>query len=625
MRWSGYVRYYRRESILKRLANQLHYDIIRCVKSVVVGRMLGVDIDGDSIIVVEVKETSSGPVIFGYGIAELPEEVRQDDKAVALFLQRLLISREIQSSDAVTTLEGKDAFVKHLAIPQMPRADMENSVWWETERTSPFPLKDSYFGYHIIKEVTYEDGSHKVDVVVAAARKEALNRRVQGIMKANLKPVGVTARAWAILAALSEKIKTETVSTAAIIDIGRLYTTLIVLEEGHMAFVREMRIGDADFSDAIRSELGVSMDAAELLKRKHGIALREEEQRLLSIAVHEELEQIKDTLASWDDLKATAEAEILPNIGAPKDEQSEAQQVAIAVRYPVERLVGELNRSLGFYRQKNPERKIQEILLCGRGAMLRDIDRLLFARLALPIRVVNPLEEVRVGSPNIRREELQSIGTMLTAAFGMARKQACRYLNLLPGGLTVPTRAVKHISVKGVATLFIASLISLLLALLLVKGSYASDYRIVKKRVDALSSLMGRATSLAQQIENIRNQMEMIENAWSSNPDWFDLFRAVSRSVVEGQLWLRSISLNAVRDGPLPSRYIMRIEGYARDGRLITEFAKRLGDIKHFHKVRVGEMRSVILSEEYVKAEVKLFVLDAEVRTSRWLREREAE
>lgn len=587
--------------------------------------MLGVDIDGDSIIVVEVKETASGPVLFGYGVSELPQEVVEDDDAITLFLQRMLVSREIQSSDAVTTLEGKDAFVKHLAIPQMPKADMENSVWWETERTSPFPLKESYFGYHTIKDVTYEDGSHRVDVLVAAAKKDALNRRVQALLKAGLKPVGVTARAWAVFSALREKVEAGQGSTVAIIDIGRLYTTLIVLEDGHMAFVREMRIGDSDFSKAICSELGVSTDAAELLKRKHGIALREEEQRLLSIAVHEELEQIKDSLAFWDDLKASAEAEILPDIRAPSDEQSEAQQVAVAVRYPVERLVGELSRSLGFYRQKNPERKIQDVLLCGRGAILRDIDRLLFARLALPIRVVNPLEGIRSGSPNLQKEELQNIGTTLTAAFGMARKQSCKYLNLLPGGLPAPTRAARRVSVKGVATLFLASFVSLLIALFLVKNSYSADYQIVKKRMDGLSAIMARARSLAEQAKSIRRQMETIENAWSSNPDWFDIFRSITNAVVEGRIWLRSISFEAVRDGSLPSSYLMRIEGYARDGRLVTEFARRLGDIKHFCKVRVGEMRSVVLSEKYVTEEVRLFVMDAYVRTAECLRRAESE
>ena len=586
---------------------------------------MGVDIDGDSIIVVEVKETSSGPVVFGYGVAELPQEVVEDDDAVALFLQRLLVSREIQSSDAVTTLEGKDAFVKHLAIPQMPKADMENSVWWETERTSPFPLKEAYFGYHTIKEVTYEDGSHRVDVLVAAAKKNALNHRVQALLKAGLKPVGVTARAWAVFSALRDKVEAAPGSTVAIIDIGRLYTTLIVLEDGHLAFVREMRVGDVDFSKAICSELGVSADAAELLKRKHGIALREEEQRLLSIAVHEELEQIKDTLAFWDDLKASAEAEILPDVGAPSDEQSEAQQVAIAVRYPVERLVGELSRSLGFYRQKNPERKIQDVLLCGRGAILRDIDRLLFARLALPIRVVNPLEDVRSGSPNLQKEELQSIGTTLTAAFGMARKQSCKYLNLLPGGLPTPRRARERVSPRGVATLFIASFVSLLVALLLVKDSYSADYRVVKKRIDGISAIIGRARSLAEQIKRIKKQMETIESAWSSNPDWFDLFRSISSAVVEGRIWLRSIFFEAVRDGPLPSAYLMRIEGYARDGRLVTDFARRLGDIEHFYKVRVGEMRSVTLSEKYVTEEVRLFAMSAYVRTAECLRKAESE
>ncbi|MCX7702990.1 MAG: type IV pilus assembly protein PilM [Planctomycetota bacterium] len=588
--------------------------------------MLGVDIDGDSIIVVEVKETSAGPVIFGYGIAELPPEVASDKDAVSHFLQRLLISRELQSVDAVITLESKDAFVKHLAIPQMPKADMENSVWWETERTSPFPLKEAYFDYHTIKEVTYEDGSRKVDVLVAAAKKDALTERVDALVKANLKPVGVTARALAIVSAFSEKVKSEASSTLAIVDIGRVYTTLVVLEDGHLAFVRETKIGDYDFTEAIRSELGVSLDTAELLKRKYGIALKEEEQRLLSIAVHEELEQIKDTLAFWEDLKTAAEAGALPIADKHAKEPNEAQQVAVAVRYPVERLVGELSRSLGFYRQQNPERKVQEIILCGRGAMLRDVDRLLSARLAFPVKVVNPLEGIRVGSPGVRQEELQSIGTMLTAAFGMARKQSFRYINLLPGGLTLSKKVTtKTASPVQIASLFLASFLSLVVALFLVKYSYATDRDVLQERVASFSKILSRASQVTTQVEKIKQQMEVIENAWLSNPDWFDALRALSNVIIEGKVWLRSLSFEAVRDSNgLPFEYLMKIEGCAKDASLVTEFTMRMAEIEHFQKVQPGGIKTVEVAEKYAKEEVVLFTVNAKLRSSQWRKKAES-
>jgi|GEM_PF-3535262 len=588
--------------------------------------MLGVDIDGDSIIIVEVKETSAGPVVFGYGMAELPPEVANDEEAVSHFLQRLIISRELQSTDAVSTLESKDSFVKHLAIPQMPKADMENSVWWETERTSPFPLKEAFFDYHTIKEVTYEDGSRKVDVLVAAAKKDAITRRANALVKAGLKPVGIVARAIAIVSALQDKIKEEAGATVAIIDIGRLYTTLVVLEDGHLAFVRETKIGDYDFSEAIRTELNVSPETAELLKRKHGIALKEEEQRLLSVAVHEELEQIKDTLAFWEDLKTVAEMDTLPVSGKPQGEWSEAQQVAVAVRYPVERLVGELGRSLGFYKQQNPERKVQEILLCGRGAILRDVDRLLSARLALPVKVINPMENVRVGSPSVRQEEFQSIGTMLTAAFGLARKQSYRYINLLPGGLTVTRRpTTKRATTSQIAALFLASFLSLVTALFLVRQSYATDVEIQKERISSLSKMLSRASQFSQRMEEIKRQIEIIENAWLSNPDWFDLLRAISNLIPEGKLWLRSISFNAVRDSNgLPTEYLMKIEGYAKEPALVTEFTMHLAETDHFQNVQPGGSRIVELSEKHIREDVFLFSIDAKVRTSQWRKKSES-
>ncbi len=583
--------------------------------------MLGVDIDGDSLIVVEAKETSSGAMLFGWAMAEVPHDLEGDMAAIATLLGKVIASRNLSGSQAVTTIEGQDAFAKHISLPQMPTGDMDNAVWWEAERTSPFPLGEAYFGYHMIKEVVFEDGTRKVDVLSAAVKKETLRERLKMLREAELEPVAVTVRAWAVVAAMREELPKEPGEVVALVDIGRRHSTLIVMEEGHISFIREMRLGDADFTDSIREELGVSAEAAELLKRKYGIALKEEEQRLLAIAVHEELEQIKDMTSFWEDMKETAGAGVPLGVSESGEVETEARQVAVAVRYPVERLVGELERSIGFWHQQNPQKRIGEFLITGRGALLRDIERLLSARLGAAARVCNPIAAARLGSPTLKEPEIEAVGTALTAAYGMTRREAVRHINLLPSGLKRMRQRRTGPTLSRMSALFAAAVVSLVVALYAIGSAYYADAAEARAREKSLAGLAESLTRLQERRESLQSRILRIEEAWGAVPHWHKVMHLLSLSVKPGELWLRLVSFEAVPDGNgSPDKYLIRVEGYSYEPACFTEFALALARTNVFTNVKRSQWQPVVLGNEDFQQKVGLFSVTCELAVDRWKR-----
>lgn len=574
--------------------------------------MLGIDIDGDMVSVIEVKETSGGVVLFGYADSKIPKDVNTDTETIGTLLERIISARGLAGSEAVTCIEGTDTFAKQVSFPHMPEADLRNAVWWETERTSPFPLKEAVFAYHLIKEVTFADGSRKVDVLVAAAKRERLEERIKILETAGLEPVGVTVRALAVLAALKKYLPNQPGTAVVLLDIGRAFTTLIVCEEGHPTFIREMRIGDADFTDSICAEIGVSPEAAELLKRRHGIALREEEQRLLAIAVHEELDQISDGLDIWSDLKTALGEEV-------EKEASEAKQVAVAVRYPVERLVGEIERSLGFWRHQNPGKELSQVMLSGRGALLKDLDRLLSARLGVSVNVANPVSELRLGNPTLKKEELEAVGPAFVVSYGLALEAARKDINLLPAR-KMPTRITTP-SIRQLGALFLAAVVSLLFALLMVRLSYSSQFSAVENELKILRAKIKQNPIILQRLKSTKEALRRAQKAWDAVPNWRETLRRFSTISKNSAIWFRSLTFESLDDGDgNPKSYRFRIEGYSYNAEAVTSLAVGLNRLSELENVRTESLAPVTIGDEVFCRDVFMFVITGRLRLEEWQR-----
>jgi len=92
----------------------------------------------------------------------------------------------------------------------------------------------------------------------------------------------------------------------------------------------------------------------------------------------------------------------------------------VAVAECISELLTELRRSLEYYRGKSADGKIDEILLCGGTAGLKNLDRFLEMELGIPTRVGSPLQYTGVATKNYSQEYLESVAPAFTVAIGLA-------------------------------------------------------------------------------------------------------------------------------------------------------------------------------------------------------------
>jgi type IV pilus assembly protein PilM len=564
--------------------------------------IIGLDLEGDYVTMVELKETATGPVLFNYATSTISETEKSDPDSMSRLFMRLVSEKSITSKDTISFIGGQNIFVKFISLPQMPRDDLRQSIWWEAERSAPFSLQEALFDYHVLKEVTFEDGTKKVDVLVAAAPKKDIENHTILLRQAGLNPIAVSVKPFAVAAALKKTVSMTGEKCVAIVDVGSVTTTLVVIKEGHISFVREIRIGDRDLTRAICQELNIDVTEAEILKRRHGCALHEEEARLLAIAVRNELDHMKDGISFWEDIRDEAKSKIeIKDVSTPEGEE-EAKQVSVAIRHVVEKLLGEFERSLGFYRQQAPEDKISLLILSGKGAELRDFDKLVSARMHLEVQNANPVAGIKIGSPLIDEAELKIIAPRLSAAVGLAQKSAVSFVNLLPGKVrrAAMRRSAEEggrLSPRQIAVALAVALIALFVVMHSAQARYESDIKAINNQLERLEPSFRQAKKRKADTVRMKEEIKAVSMLRDRQLFWFDIMRELSHAVIRDKLWLTKAMFVKTAGKEGEAQFDLTASGLAFSHAQVTEFVIRLENRDYFNGVSLKTSQPVKKNE----------------------------
>jgi type IV pilus assembly protein PilM len=580
--------------------------------------VVGLDIEGDYVTLVEMKETGTGPVLFNYATSAISESEKSDPDSMARLLIRMVSEKSITSKDTVSFIGGENIFVKFISLPQMPRDDLRRSIWWEAERSAPFSLQDAIFDYHVLKEVTFEDGTRKVDVLVAAASKKDIEAHSDLLRRAGLNPVIVSVKPFAVAAALKQSLSTSSEKCLAIIDIGSTTTTLVVIKEGHVSFIREIRIGDRDLTRAICDELGVNETDAEILKRQHGCALQEEEQRRLAIAVREELDHMKDGISFWEDIRDEAKGTALVKDVSSPEGAEEAKRVGVAIRHVLEKLLSEFERSLGFYRQQAPDDKITQVILSGKGAELRDFDKLVAAGMQMDVRLANPAAGVKVGSPVIDENELRLLAPRLTAAMGLAQKSVVSLVNLLPGKVrrAAARRSAESrgmLSPRQIAIALVVALVALFVVMHSAQARYEQNITAIDRQLRDFEPVFLQARKKKVETTLMRDEIISIYGLKNRQLFWWDVLRELTVAVIPDKLWLTNTTFVQTTGPKGEVQFEFNVTGLAFSHAQVTKFVLNLDRSSHFRRVRLENAQEVQRNnEKLVDFVVSSLVVDEE-------------
>lgn len=192
---------------------------------------VGLDVGSGWAKLVEVDHGGSRPEVVGVAAGRVPEGAVVDGEVVDADLvtesvRGLVAAAGVQGSDVVVAMGGHDVFVKRMEMSRAKRSVLRAAVEREAERVVPFDIDGVELDHHVLGPA--EDG--RIDVLLVAAKREAVSARVAVVAGAGLNPVLVDVEAFALHNAFTCNYGRSVEDAVALVDIRRESATVTVLE-----------------------------------------------------------------------------------------------------------------------------------------------------------------------------------------------------------------------------------------------------------------------------------------------------------------------------------------------------------------------------------------------------------
>ncbi|MEB3284592.1 MAG: type IV pilus assembly protein PilM [Candidatus Sericytochromatia bacterium] len=341
--------------------------------------VVGLDIGPDAIIVAGLSKSKAGYSLDALGTTPMPPNAFQDGEivdsaAVGDAIRTLLDDNNIQSERAVVAISGQSVIIRLIQTDPMDEDELETFINYEAERYIPFALDDVNLSSQIVGTSMDDNGNEHMDVLLVAAQKNLVQSFISTADEAGLTLNVVDVASFAVTRALEKMDHLPDNQTVAALLIQGPSTDINVLAGGGPKFNRSVLIGYSYLVDNLINSLGIDETAAREL-----------------------LDQLDVDPQGYEDISA------------------EVEQATEIIRPALSELTGEISRSLDFFMSQGGS-TIDRIVICGRGAAIRGLDRFLTTRLGIEVLVANPFTALGLDDDDI--EESQA--PIFVTAVGLA-------------------------------------------------------------------------------------------------------------------------------------------------------------------------------------------------------------
>jgi type IV pilus assembly protein PilM len=293
---------------------------------------------------------------------------------VADAVRRVVSRSGTRTRQAVMAMPASAVITKRIVMPAGLREDeMELQVETEAHQYIPFSLDEVSLDFCVIGPNANSPGD--VDVLIAASRKDRVQDR-QGLAEAaGLTPVVLDIESHASRLAMSRIIKSlpeqGNGALVALFEIGADTTSLKVLREEELLYDRDQSFGGSQLT--------------QLISRQYGFSYEEAEQKKLS-----------------GDLPEDYASSLLSPF--------------------VDSLAHEIGRALQYFFTSTPHHKVDYVMLAGGTASMPGLRERVKDVTGFASHVVNPFEEMKVGSA-VREAKLKREAPSFLTACGLAMRR----------------------------------------------------------------------------------------------------------------------------------------------------------------------------------------------------------
>lgn len=339
--------------------------------------VIGIDISSTSVKLLELSRSGERYTVESYAVQPMPPNsvVEKNITEVDAVMQTLtdVVSRaRTRVKDAAVAVAGSAVITKIIEMSSGLGEDaMEAQISVEADQYIPYPLDEVAIDFEVLGPS--ERTPDRVEVLLAACRRENVDSRVEVLEGANLVPRVVDVEVYAMERAFGlivDQLGLDDDHTVAIVDIGSSMTTLSVLAGGHTIYTREQLFGGRQLTEEIQRRYGLTMQEAGLAKKEGGLPDDYEQ---------EVLEPFKDAV------------------------------------------IQQVTRSLQFFFSSTQYNDVDHVVLAGGVAALAGLAEAVEEKLGTPTTVANPFRQMTVAS-RVNAVALANDAPALMIACGLAMR-----------------------------------------------------------------------------------------------------------------------------------------------------------------------------------------------------------
>ncbi len=329
------------------------------------GPTLGLDINSDSITLLQLEKTRSGIEVARFACQPTPanavrEGVVAEPELVGEVVIELMNEAGLPPSGQTPVLNvvvpAQAVVIRLMPVPVgMPDDELADVVTQEATNHVPFPINDANLDWALMPatERTDFDGVRRVDVILAAIQRSIVEAY------------------WRMADAAGARLGRVEVSSLAVIRSMALSGYLG--SSGHLSMIVNMR-QDATDINIVRSCMP-----------------------LFGRSVMLGVETMTEAVARSLDMPFDQALDMLPEISlfspsASDPRMGQASQVARTIFSDV---ADELAKSLEFYRSQVGDVKMDQIVLAGPGCMVPGLDQFFFNKLNVRSVISDPMRDIR--------------------------------------------------------------------------------------------------------------------------------------------------------------------------------------------------------------------------------------
>jgi len=292
-------------------------------------KALRLSVFGDSLQVTGFENIRHGKILTGQGASQA-----ERDELIALSLRHFMRENNIAKEDVVISIPSQNSFARFVDLPPVDEKKIPQIVKLEAGMQIPFDMSEVQWDWQLMTE----PGAEQARVGIFAIKNDIVTKELEYFANEDIQVNTVQMSPMALYNYLvydrPELVKSDN-QAAAIINIGAENTDLVICSKSTV-WQRCVPMGGNSFTRVIAEAFKLNFAKAEKLKRTAAMS-------------------------------------------------KYARQVFQAMRPVFSDFVSEIQRSMGFYGNSNPDMKIKYMVAVGGGTKLRGLLKYLQQSLQIPI------------------------------------------------------------------------------------------------------------------------------------------------------------------------------------------------------------------------------------------------